>query len=181
MANRDDSQTSEATDMLSENPIGGPYEFEGYPDEEFQALASEHMFAAPPESLAGNLVGVGRAGSNAHGTWGWLSTWNGKTWDSRGRTLEPRPGAGKGPIPIGRYSFTRWMSPKLGKTLRLYNVPGFSDILIHVGNTQGDTVGCILAGRQVDNSSKPTRLVDSRRIVDWLYDNYPSGTIWVAS
>ena len=31
-------------------------------------------------------------------------------------------------------------------SLELCDVPSFSDILIHVGNTKGDTAGCILLG-----------------------------------
>jgi len=175
------SRISKAESLVSENPLGGPYQFEGFPEGDAQAVASRTMFGDAPGILSGKWVGVGRSGSNAHGTWGGLSIWDGSQWVLKGYTLEPRPNAGKGPIPIGKYTFTRWMSPKLGKTLRLYNVPGFTDVLVHVGNTQGDTVGCILAAYRVDNRSNPTRLIDSRPCVDWLYDTQDAGTIWVAS
>lgn len=33
-----------------------------------------------------------------------------------------------------------------GKMPRVMNVPGFSGILIHAGNTQNDTMGCLLVG-----------------------------------
>jgi len=31
--------------------------------------------------------------------------------------------------------------------LEVVNVPGFTDILIHIGNTEKDTAGCLLLGR----------------------------------
>jgi hypothetical protein len=71
------------------------------------------------------------------------------------------------------------MSPSLGKTLRLHNVPGFTDILIHVGNTQADTKGCVLAAKNVDRLQDPTRLVNSRVLTDWLYDTQPAGLVLV--
>jgi len=36
--------------------------------------------------------------------------------------------------------------------LWLQDVPGFSDILIHIGNTEGDTSGCILLNNEVNNN-----------------------------
>lgn len=35
--------------------------------------------------------------------------------------------------------------------LQLENVPGFSDILIHIGNTADDSSGCILIGKEKVN------------------------------
>jgi len=61
------------------------------------------------------------------------------------------------------------------------NVPGFTDILIHVGNTQSDTQGCILAAKNVDRLQDPTRLVNSRALTDWLYDTQTEGTVFVRS
>lgn len=82
-------------------------------------------------------------------------------------TLEPCARAkdeakvpGKTAIPEGLYpvnletisprfsNFRRypWARPCNGKLPRLYNVPGFNGVLIHVGNTPEDTEGCILVG-----------------------------------
>jgi hypothetical protein len=177
--------TSQNTNTTaSENPLGRPHEFEGFLSETRDSGSDfdlvQRMLGVPAMTTA-NWLGVGRAGQNAYGTWGYLNIWDGSKWIVKGWTLEPRSNVGKGPIPIGDYSFDRWVSSHLGKTLRLYNVPGFTDILIHVGNTQGDTAGCILAAYSVDNASAPTRLVTSRPCVDWLYDTYPSGMVRVAS
>lgn len=60
-------------------------------------------------------------------------------------------------IPKGRYRIDmNTVSPKYsiiskyafcgGRMPRLMNVPGFSGILIHPGNTQKDSLGCILPG-----------------------------------
>ena len=50
-------------------------------------------------------------------------------------------------IPGGRYRLIVGWSTRFQKDLpRLLDVPGFSGILIHPGNSEGDTAGCILAG-----------------------------------
>lgn len=69
-------------------------------------------------------------------------------------------------IPSGTYELIVNMSPKFKRRLpRLLNVPGFDGILIHRGNTDKDTSGCILVGEnkvigKVINSTKyETKLV----------------------
>lgn len=50
-------------------------------------------------------------------------------------------------IPIGTYKIIVNRSPKFKRLLpRLLDVPGFDGILIHRGNTDKDTSGCILVG-----------------------------------
>lgn len=53
-------------------------------------------------------------------------------------------------IPSGKYRVSLEYSPRFGpNTLTVNDVPGFSGIRIHAGNTAGDTEGCILLGTQV--------------------------------
>lgn len=55
-------------------------------------------------------------------------------------------------IPTGRYEVTLTYSPHFHRTLPLLNnVPGYSGVRIHPGNTAADTDGCILVG---ENTAK---------------------------
>lgn len=40
-----------------------------------------------------------------------------------------------------------WAKPYEGKLPRLLNVPGFEGVLIHVGNSAEDSLGCVLLGK----------------------------------
>jgi len=54
---------------------------------------------------------------------------------------------GKTAIPYGTYEVVITYSPKYKRQLpRLQNVPGYTGILIHPGNSPKDTHGCILPG-----------------------------------
>jgi hypothetical protein len=56
--------------------------------------------------------------------------------------------AGQTCIPRGRYRITLTMSNRFKRILPLLNdVPQFSEIRIHAGNTPADTEGCIIVGR----------------------------------
>lgn len=53
-------------------------------------------------------------------------------------------------IPAGTYPAHRKLSPKRGyEVFELENVPGRTNIEIHIGNTTADTEGCILLGSNV--------------------------------
>ncbi len=140
----------------------------------FDVSLFESGNAAPPEIV------VARALQNESGLFGYIGIWDGKKYKGIGYSLEPKTNIPlKGYIPHGLDKFKKWDSTKLKKTLRLYSVPNFTNVLIHVGNTQEDTRGCILAGYDVDNINKPTRLKTSRKAVDFLYGKFPSGNIAV--
>ena len=49
-------------------------------------------------------------------------------------------------IPSGTYQVRKHVSPKFGETFHVLDVPGRSEILIHTGNYNRDTLGCILPG-----------------------------------
>lgn len=86
---------------------------------------------------------------------------------------------GRTAIPYGRYRIDmnitsakfknrNWAKPYQGKLPRLIDVPNFTGVLIHVGNTAADTEGCILVG----NNRIKGMLLDSTVRFCELMDNY---------
>jgi len=80
-------------------------------------------------------------------------------------------------IPTGRYRVTLDVqSTKFSKKAiyqfcngylpRLINVPGYEGVLIHVGNTDKDTEGCLLVGR----NTQVGKVLESRKTFIALYD-----------
>lgn len=49
-------------------------------------------------------------------------------------------------IPPGIYKMKRAVSPHFGDVFEIVGVPGRSHILLHAGNTEEDTDGCVLLG-----------------------------------
>ena len=57
--------------------------------------------------------------------------------------------AGETAIPAGTYSIKWQWSPSFKQVMPfLQNVPGFSGVMIHPGNTIGHTRGCLLVGKR---------------------------------
>lgn len=57
-------------------------------------------------------------------------------------------------IPAGRYRVTMEDSPRFGPgTLTINNVPGFTGVRMHAGNTSDDTEGCPLLGLKVTTTT----------------------------
>jgi len=66
-------------------------------------------------------------------------------------------------IPYGRYQVKWTLSPRMKKyTLELIGVKGFSGIRVHSGNTDADSLGCLLPGSTTD---KKTKVSESRKAV----------------
>jgi len=85
-------------------------------------------------------------------------------------TLEDLPRPSKVPgetrIPAGNYRVTLTPSPRFKRVLPLINdVPEFSGVRIHPGNTDRDTAGCILVGQGFKNEA----LTSSRVAFDQLF------------
>lgn len=70
-----------------------------------------------------------------------------------GQAVEKWKVKGETAIPQGSYRIALERSLKFGPdTITLRNVPGFSYIRIHSGNTEADTEGCILVGYKLHPS-----------------------------
>lgn len=81
---------------------------------------------------------------------------------------------GKTAIPYGTYEVgTRYsprFSPKFGhEMLWIKNVPDFEYILIHTGNTEYDTEGCLIVGSKIGTLNGQTAVIGSKTAYSIIY------------
>lgn len=79
-------------------------------------------------------------------------------------------------IPTGTYAMRVTMSPKFKRELvEIQNVPGFSGIRVHRGNTEKDSAGCLIVGEntskgRVTNSTKyELQITEMVKKADYAY------------
>jgi len=73
--------------------------------------------------------------------------------DVPGQSVETWKVKGQTAIPSGEYRVTLENSPRFGpETLTVNDVPGFSGVRMHAGNTERDTEGCPLLGMAITNT-----------------------------
>jgi hypothetical protein len=78
---------------------------------------------------------------------------------------------GETAIPKGTYKINTRYSPRFKRQLPwLLNVPGFEYILIHSGNTDDHTEGCILVGMTVGRLNGKRAVLQSRDAFALVYD-----------
>ena len=91
--------------------------------------------------------------------------------------IQQRKQYGVTAIPTGRYKVTLdTVSPKFksyswaqfcgGRLPRLHDVKGFDGVLIHVGNTAEDSLGCIIVGQNKEAGKVINSAVTFRRLYD---------------
>lgn len=96
------------------------------------------------------------------------------TLEDEDRALERDPAAkipGRSAIPRGRYPVRITWSPRFKRELPLLaDVPGFSGVRIHPGNTAADTEGCILVGRIAPGANGLPAIQNSRWTFNRLFE-----------
>ena len=92
----------------------------------------------------------------------------GETLEDMDRHLESGGGKeyGDTAIPRGRYRVTLTPSRRFGRVMpEVHDVPGFTGVRIHGGNTERDTLGCPLLGQV----RTPTGISNCKGVNDRLY------------
>ena len=85
---------------------------------------------------------------------------------------------GKTAIPSGKYRVTYTYSPKFKKYLPLVNdVPCFSGIRFHAGNTNKDTEGCLLLGKNSKVGMVTNSTYWTNKLIDKIRDAINHGEI----
>lgn len=68
-----------------------------------------------------------------------------------------------------------WAKPYNGKLPRLLNVKGFDGVLIHVGNTEQDTLGCLIVGENKLKGKVINSTITFNNLMDRLLESHIAG------
>lgn len=102
------------------------------------------------------------------------------TWRDIGFGRPGRKVMGRTAIPEGRYPLVVTFSPRFKRWLPLLlNVPQFSGIRIHSGNTADDTEGCILPGLNTSRGRVTDSYLWERRLVAELGRRPEGEPVWI--
>lgn len=102
------------------------------------------------------------------------------TWRDIGVGRPGRKVMGRTAIPEGRYPLVVTFSPGFKRWLPLLlNVPQFSGIRIHSGNTADDTEGCILPGLNTSRGRVTDSYLWERRLVAELGRRPEGEPVWI--
>ena len=76
-------------------------------------------------------------------------------------------------IPEGVYTVRKYSGTKYKDVWQIYGVPNRTAILIHWGNTERNTAGCVLMGRYFAKFGDRHGVADSRKTIDMLRKKLP--------
>ncbi len=83
-------------------------------------------------------------------------------------------------IPYGRYEVGVSYSNRFKKLMPIvFNVPGFSGIRIHSGNTEEDTEGCPLVGLSRSTDAVLQSRIAYSRFFEWLEKTLKTEKVWL--
>ena len=79
-------------------------------------------------------------------------------------------------IPCGKYKVVKRQSKKYGNHFHILNVPNRSYILIHNGNYNHQTKGCVLVGNDLAylNADNKIDVINSKKTLKTLYSKLPN-------
>ena len=131
------------------------------------------------------MIEIKRDGNALH-NWGKMfidGAYFGETLEDPDRHLEDGGTKidGDTAIPRGRYQLTLTYSNRFGKIMpELLNVPGFSGVRIHGGNTEADTSGCVLLGNERTATGIQNCAGINQRLLEFMnLAQYRRHIIWV--
>ena len=76
---------------------------------------------------------------------------------------------GETAIPYGTYNLKMAYSPKYKKKMPLLeNVPGYSGVLVHIGNIPSNSKGCLLVGMKVTNNNLVSSTIAFNALMEQL-------------